>query len=55
VVIGEASAIGDYVRSYQGVTLGALANYLVKERHAHYHFTVKGNQRGLLQDLALLL
>jgi predicted transposase YbfD/YdcC len=44
----------------KGVTADALltqrklADYLVKERHAHYHFTVKGNQRGLLQDLALL-
>jgi predicted transposase YbfD/YdcC len=30
-----------------------IADYLVKERHAHYHFTVKGNQRGVLQDVAL--
>jgi hypothetical protein len=25
--------------------------YLVEERHAHYHFTVKGNQPGLLEAL----
>jgi predicted transposase YbfD/YdcC len=34
------------------LTQRKLAQYLVKERHAHYHFTVKGNQRGVLQDLA---
>jgi predicted transposase YbfD/YdcC len=36
------------------LTQRKLADYLVKQRHAHYHFTVKGNQRGVLQDLALL-
>ena len=36
------------------LTQRKIADYLVKERHAHYHFTVKGNQRGILQDLALL-
>jgi predicted transposase YbfD/YdcC len=30
-----------------------LANYLVTKRKAHYHFTVKGNQPGVLQDLKL--
>jgi predicted transposase YbfD/YdcC len=30
-----------------------LANYLVTKRKAHYHFTVKGNQPGVLQDLEL--
>jgi predicted transposase YbfD/YdcC len=28
-----------------------LADYLVSERKAHYHFTVKGNQPGVLEDL----
>ena len=28
-----------------------LADYLVRERQAHYHFTIKGNQPGVLQDL----
>jgi len=27
-----------------------LANYLVEKRQAHYHFTVKGNQKNLLGD-----
>ena len=36
------------------LTQRKLADYLVAERKAHYHFTVKGNQRGVLQDLALL-
>ncbi len=30
-----------------------IADYLVKERKAHYHFTVKNNQPGLFQDIAL--
>jgi len=29
-----------------------LAKYLVEERDAHYHFTVKGNQKNLLEDIA---
>ena len=35
------------------LTQRALARYLV-ERHAHYHFTVKGNQATLEHDIALL-
>jgi predicted transposase YbfD/YdcC len=30
-----------------------IADYVVNERNAHYHFTVKGNQPGLFQDIAL--
>ncbi|MFH1481733.1 MAG: ISAs1 family transposase [Pseudomonadota bacterium] len=33
------------------LTQRKLAHYLVKERKAHYFFTVKGNQSTLLQDL----
>jgi predicted transposase YbfD/YdcC len=29
------------------------AHYLVKDRKAHYHFTVKGNQATLFQDIQL--
>lgn len=29
-----------------------LAIYLVEQRHAHYHFTVKGNQKNLLAETA---
>lgn len=29
-----------------------LAKYLVEQRNAHYHFTVKGNQKNLLEDIA---
>ena len=36
------------------LTQRKIAEYLVQERQAHYHFTVKGNQRGVLQDLVLL-
>lgn len=35
------------------LTQRQLAQYRVQERQAHYHFTVKGNQRGVLQDVAL--
>jgi len=35
------------------LTQRKIADYLVTERHAHYHFTVKGNQRGVLEDVAL--
>ena len=35
------------------LTQRALARYIVK-RHAHYHFTVKGNQPTLERDIALL-
>jgi predicted transposase YbfD/YdcC len=30
-----------------------IADYLVQQRKAHYHFTVKNNQPGLFQDIAL--
>jgi predicted transposase YbfD/YdcC len=35
------------------LTQRKLADYLVRERKAHYHFTVKGNQPGLRNDIAL--
>jgi len=35
------------------LTQRKLAEYLVQERHAHYHFTVKGNQPRLLEDITL--
>ena len=30
-----------------------IADYVVRQRKAHYHFTVKNNQPGLFQDIAL--
>jgi len=30
-----------------------IANYLVMDRNAHYHFTVKNNQPSVFQDIAL--
>jgi predicted transposase YbfD/YdcC len=30
-----------------------IADYVVRKRNAHYHFTVKNNQPGLFQDIAL--
>jgi predicted transposase YbfD/YdcC len=35
------------------LTQRELAEYLVAERNAHYHFIVKGNQPTLLQDIKL--
>lgn len=35
------------------LTQRKLADYLVQDRQAHYHFTVKNNQSILLQDLIL--
>lgn len=35
------------------LTQRRFANYLVLERKAHYHFTVKGNQPTLLSDIEL--
>lgn len=34
------------------LTQRGLAKYLVEERHAHYHFTAKGNQKNLLKDIS---
>ena len=36
----------------RSITQRALARYLVEKRHAHYHFTVKNNQRKLLEDIS---
>ena len=30
-----------------------IAHYVVQQRNAHYHFTVKNNQPGVFQDIAL--
>lgn len=35
------------------LTQRKLADYLCLDRKAHYHFTVKGNQLGLFQDIQL--
>ncbi|MDY6973411.1 MAG: ISAs1 family transposase [Thermodesulfobacteriota bacterium] len=35
------------------LTQRKIADYLVQDRKAHYHFTVKNNQPGLFQDIAL--
>jgi predicted transposase YbfD/YdcC len=35
------------------LTQRKIADYLVRKRKAHYHFTVKNNQPGLFQDIAL--
>lgn len=35
------------------MTQREIATYIVKDRNAHYHFTVKNNQPGLFQDISL--
>jgi predicted transposase YbfD/YdcC len=35
------------------LTQRKIADYLVRDRKAHYHFSVKNNQPGLFQDIAL--
>lgn len=34
------------------LTQRELARYLVKDRKAHYHFTAKGNQKQLMEDIS---
>jgi len=34
------------------LTQRTFARYLVEQRNAHYHFTAKGNQKQLLEDIA---
>lgn len=34
------------------LTQRKIATYIVKDRNAHYHFTVKNNQPGLFQDIS---
>ena len=36
------------------LTQREIAKYLVEEKKAHYHFTVKGNQKTLLNDITLV-
>ncbi len=35
------------------LTQRKFAEYIVEQRHAHYHFTVKNNQPGLFKDIGL--
>lgn len=50
----EAIAIeGKDITADALLTQRKLARYLVEQRHAHYHFTVKTNQPTLHQDIAL--
>ena len=50
----EAIAIdGKTISADALLTQRRLARYLVEDRQAHYHFTVKGNQPRLLDDLIL--
>jgi len=43
---------GKIITSDALLTQKDFANYLVGQRKAHYHFTVKNNQRGLFENIA---
>ncbi len=44
---------GKTITAHALLTQRELAQYLVDERGAHYHFTVKGNQKHLLEETVL--
>jgi predicted transposase YbfD/YdcC len=44
---------GKEITSDALLTQRKIADYLIRDRNAHYHFTVKNNQPGLFQDIAL--
>ena len=52
-VLNTIDIAGKDVTADALLTQRKIAEYLVKDRQAHYHFTVKGNQRGVLEDVAL--
>jgi predicted transposase YbfD/YdcC len=52
-VLDEIQIEGKEVTGDALLTQRQIAEYLVTKRQAHYHFTVKGNQRGVLEDVAL--
>ena len=52
-VLDAIAIAGKTISADALLTQRKLANYLVA-RQAHYHFTVKGNQPALQQDIALL-
>lgn len=52
-VLDEIDIAGKDITANALLTQRKLAKYIVK-RHAHYHFTVKGNQPTLLSDITLL-
>ena len=45
--------LGKVISADALLTQRKVAEYLVNQRRAHYHFTVKGNQGGLREDLEL--
>ncbi|MDP1620086.1 MAG: ISAs1 family transposase [bacterium] len=52
-VLDSIAIAGKTISADALLTQRKLASYLI-ERQAHYHFTVKGNQRKLQDDIALL-
>ena len=53
VVLDTLDIAGKTISADALLTQRKLADYLL-ERQAHYHFTVKGNQPGLQEEIALL-
>ena len=52
-LLDTINIMGKVITADALLTQSGIANYLVDERQAHYHFTVKGNQPTLLDDIAL--
>ncbi len=52
-LLGAIDIQGKVITADALLTQHDIANYLVLDRKAHYHFTVKANQPTLLQDITL--
>ena len=52
-LLGAIDIQGKDITADALLTQRQFATYLVKDRQAHYHFTVKGNQSQLLDDITL--
>jgi predicted transposase YbfD/YdcC len=52
-LLDELDLCGKEITADALLTQRKLASYLVDSRNAHYHFTVKANQRSLLDDLVV--
>jgi len=51
-LLDEIAIEGKTITADALLTQRELARYLVAKRHAHYHFTVEGNQKNLREDIA---
>ena len=54
-LLNEIDIKGRTITADAPLTQRTFADYLVNERHAHYHLTVKGDQSTVLEDVRLYL